>query len=235
VIGEKMRGHRFITQIEIKRFFRYCLLRQYLLNLSDSGVYLYSLSGLKELCHSIGINETTFRKSDLPFFEKTGLLYRSGAYMTLKRLSRRNRTLYNYFIRFEAEIRSAKNPACYFADVNKKRLIWKNVQTQVKMISKKTLDPKSGIKLMQSVRRNNARLGDRLDENSTGDRFGLFLSLRGIGKTLNRCKTTAWKYIERMKETELLKVEKDKRPKKMLTKQGFIFFRRSQNIYVFNW
>lgn len=242
---EPVYQNNFRTQHELKRFFRFCLLRQYLLNVSGSGVYRYSISGLKDLCYSTGINYTTLRKTDLIYFERTGLLFKRGSFITLVSLERKNRILYDAFIKFETEIRQSKKPAFYFADLIKEKFIWKNVLTQVRMEAKK-LDEKTGRKLIQSVRRKNVRIGDRnrpsgcLDQDLNfkpvkHDKYGVFLSLRVIGRIFKRSKTTAYKYIQSISDNELLKVEKDKTLTKKLTKHGLPYYRRNQNKYVFNW
>src|SRR5688572_6005598 len=110
----------FCTHVNLKRFYRYCLLRQHLLSVSDSGVYSYSIESLKELCYSTGLNYNTLIRTDLAFFEKAGLLYKRGSFITLQTLSSKNKSLYRAYINYETEIRQSKRPGIYFADLFKK-------------------------------------------------------------------------------------------------------------------
>ena len=243
----EQRYYIFRTHVNLKRFYRYCLLRQYLLSLSEAGVYSYSIDSLKELCYSTGLNYNTLIRSHLPFYEKAGLLSRSGPYIILKRLPAKTKTLYTTFIRFETEIRNSKKPEIYFADIFKKKQLWKGLMTQANNVARKTLDKDTGKKYLQTVKRNNARFGvsgngsmytsqqNDVPVTTTGDHYGLYLSLRLSGKILGRSKTTAYKYINRLGDSDLLKVYKDKKPVITVTKDGSLSHRRKQNSYVFNW
>lgn len=173
------------THSYIKKFYRFCLMRQYLLTLNSSGLYNIKQVRLCSIVSKIPYNTL---RADLSWFVSNGVLRKDKNNLKLIRLSRTHQSLYGLYIRYAGQISDSKTPAIFFADLYKRKQIHSNVIYQVKKEAAKS-DPINGKKLLKLVNHSKAELGEKQ---------GVYLSLGTIGRLLGRSKTTAYKYMERL-------------------------------------
>jgi hypothetical protein len=229
----------FLTHIEVKRFYRYCLMREYLHTVNSAG--LYHINQVRNCARVTRLSYNTLR-NDINIFADMGLLVRANGFVKLHRLSDSLKSLHTLFKLNRQEIEKQSNPALYFADLYKKKIVFANVIAQSFMEAEKINDEKLKRKYLKHIRQKKAPVGVK---------EGIFLSLRTIGNIFDRGKTTAYKFIERMNNTAILKIKKnissalcpairinDLRKAenlcgRLFVKDGFVF-ERLQNSYQFN-
>jgi Fic family protein len=227
----------FNSQSDLKKIFRYCLLRQFLLSTDTSG--LYPIKSVKSCATTCKISYNTLRR-DIAWFAARGLLIKANGFIKLNTLKGSNKKLYNLFIQHETEIRQSKTPAIFFSDLYKKRLLWNNVILQAKKEAAKH-ESHNGKKLLKIVRNSSTVIGENQ---------GIYLSLNTIGKILGRSKTTAFKYIDRLHKSDILPRRRRSGyichvgdpilPDAMKNLYGRLFikdgqvYQRLQNGYIFN-
>lgn len=180
------------THSNIKKFYRFCLMRQYLLTLDSSG--LYNIKHLKLCSIACKIPYNTLR-ADLSWFVAIGVLWRGRNNLKLIRLGKQYKSLYGLYIRYEGQISQSNTPAIYFADLYKRKKIHNNIICQIKREATKC-DPINGKKLLKLVKTSKAKIGEKQ---------GVYLSLGTIGRLFGRSKTTAYKYIERLNLNGIVK------------------------------
>lgn len=180
------------THSNIKKFYRFCLLRQYLLTLNSSG--LYNIGQVKLCSIACKIPYNTLR-ADLSWFVAIGVLWRVKNNMKLIRLTKNYKSLYGLYIKYEGQISKSETPAIYFADLYKRKKIYNNIICQIKREANKC-DPINGKKLLKLVKTSKAEIGEK---------HGVHFSLGTIGHLFGRSKTTAYKYIERLNLNGIVK------------------------------
>lgn len=237
----RQRYEYFIDQRNVKRFFRYCLLREHLHQLNTSGVY--HISEIQKCSAATNVPYNTLRL-DISQFYKLGLITKNGKHLSLHGLERRIKSLYELFKKHREQIQeheTINDQALFFSDLVKKRILYHNIIAQAKVEASKR-GVKEGRVYMKTVKRQGTQLGESLD---------LHLSIGTIARLLNRSKKTAWEYVERLNESGIVKRRKmnpeyichvSEMPylKKIedlygrITVRNYGVYKRKANEYIFN-
>ena len=131
-----------------------------------------------------------------------GLLTASKHHLAFHKLKGRFANYWKVFSQYREEILNASNEAIYFADLVKKRILYHYFSLQINKELAKIQDRTSTKKYKALVNSN---------ETYVGEKHGIYCSIGSIARLMGKCKTTAWKYVNNMKENGILKVQKNSR------------------------
>lgn len=185
------------SHTEIKRLYRFFVLREYLHSCNTSG--LYKISVIRQCAAVTGISYNTLRL-DINWFARIELLVKANGLIKLNVLKKPFKSIASIFDIHRHQIAVRKNPAIFLADLYKSKIIFGNFLIQAYKIAEEIKDEKLRKKYLKSVRSNKTLLGERQ---------GIFFSIRTTGKLFNKCSTTGWKYIERLHGHGILERKKN--------------------------
>lgn len=205
------------SQSDIKRLYRFFLLREQFHNLNTCGLYKVSL--LKKAAEKAGLKYHTVR-ADISYLETRGGIVKENGYIKLNTLKGEIKRLYRLWIRLRKDIEASDKPAIYLSDLYKRKIIYGNVIAQANKEVDKLNEKGSRNKLLQTVKDN---------KTSIGERQGIYLSLETIGRLLNRSKTTAFSYIKRIHETGIMSRQLNLRF--VCGVDELVFARAAENLY----
>jgi len=208
-------GNKIYTHVELKRLYRYFVVRKYLLSLNTSG--LYCLSDIKQCAKTTGISYTTLR-DDLKWFNGHELVTIVKKRFRINTLPTRLNSILRLFNNNERLLQESKTPAITFSDLYKNSIIKKNVTTQVYKVCK---DPKIAKKTSRQIRRAKTRIGLKGD--------GIYLSHKTIGNLFGRSRYTACRYIKRMHDTNI--INKKRESKRLGTIKDYPEIRTTEGLY----
>ena len=236
--GNSLRSSRqtdALDQTYLKKYYRFCLFRQFLLSINSSGHY--HISCISQCAKETGLSYNTLR-ADIRWFCEQNLIIKRADFIRLKTLTNSRKWLYDYYIAHESEINGHKSPALYFSDTYKKTVIFYNVTLQLNHEASRC-EESIGRKLKKLV---------NIQKVEVGERLGVYLALSTIGRLLDRGKSTAHKYINRMNSdgtlirkknfhylgqvSDILKFKIDELYGRLTTRNGAVY-ERLQNSYIF--
>jgi hypothetical protein len=197
----QLRQHYFnASHVNVKKMFNWFLIRDALLTVNRSG--LYDIREFRKACQSEKINYNTSR-AQISFFGSCGLLVRNKGRGVIKivELTGVVERLYKLFKQHQGAIMESRNPKVYFADLWKRRLIKSNVVGQAYKEAEKCFDKGISRKFLRTVKRSKTPIG-------ASD--GINLLLPTIGDIIGRSRSTAHRAVERMNQSGIIEVWKDK-------------------------
>jgi len=206
------------SQVDIKKLYRFFLLRQYLHEtVGTSG--LYCTGEIHKASKAIGINYNTIKR-DVNFFSSNGIVIKSRAHLKLNRLESDFKKVYRLWLRFRDEAAKHSNPSLYFSDVYKRNILHRNIISQAYREADKIQDPGHRSKYLKIVIGNKTPIGARQ---------GIYLSTGTIGRLLGRCRATAHKYMTRINDSGIIIVQKNY--ERVCDASQLEFARRAENLY----
>lgn len=206
---------------KIKKFYRYCLLREYCYSLDTSGWY-DRLSTIKNISKEKNVSYNTIRQ-DFKYFQSQGWLYVHGENIRFKKLHGEPCQWYHIYQMYLAEIENHTNKACHFCGLIQRQILHKQLNKQIYKEAGKITDPNNRKQYLRIVRRTNTRLGAKQ---------GIYCGLGTISKMFAKSKTTAFRYMSSMEELGIIEIYRNNRLLgRAVTPVQYVSIRQKHRLY----